>query len=118
MMIMMIAIIIMVVIRIILMTMVTEMSKKHTNITTFQQKYTNFRDFYLGPVIFFISLNKHNSIRYALKKIAGLFVKFRMIRALLGLTKVLGIGRTLFVFDLRKSTLFVVNMIGGAGGGW
>ena len=72
MMIMMISIIILVVIRIILMTMVTEMSKKHTNTITFQQKYTNFRDFYLGPVIFFTYLNKHNSI-------AGLFVKFRMI---------------------------------------
>ena len=49
---MMIAMIIMIVMMVILMIMMYKGPKKHTNIMTFQQKCTNFRDFYLvkkGP---------------------------------------------------------------------
>ena len=52
MMIMIIAMIIMIVMMVILMIMMKKLPKKHTNIMTFQQKCTNFRDFYLvkkGP---------------------------------------------------------------------
>ena len=46
MMIMMIAMIIMIVMMVILMIIMKKMTKKHINNMTFQQKCTNFRDFY------------------------------------------------------------------------
>ena len=52
-MIMMIAMIIMIVLMIIWMIIMAKITKKHTNNMTFQQKCTNFRDYYLvktGPI--------------------------------------------------------------------
>ena len=46
MMIMKIAMIIMIVLMVIWMIIMTKITKKHTNNITFQQKCTNFRDFY------------------------------------------------------------------------